>query len=53
MDLAIGGDGRVVGVSVKQGDSSLKSCVMSKVRSIKFPPTAAPRTAASWYFELY
>jgi serine/threonine protein kinase len=53
MDIAISGDGRVMGISVAQGDSKLKKCVASKVRSIKFPKSAAPRTAASWYFELY
>jgi serine/threonine-protein kinase len=53
MDLAIAGDGRLIGVSVKQGDSKLKKCVASKVRSIKFPSSSAPRTAASWYFEIY
>ncbi len=53
MDLAIAGDGRLIGVSVKQGDAKLKKCVASKVRSIKFPTSSAPRTAASWYFEIY
>ena len=53
MDIAIAGDGRVMGVSVKQGDGRLKKCVASKVRSIKFPTSPAPRTAASWYFEIY
>jgi hypothetical protein len=53
MDLVIGGDGRVIGVSVAQGDAKLKQCVSSKIRGIKFPESSAPRTAASWYFELY
>ncbi len=53
MEIAISGDGRVMGISVKQGDGRLKKCVASKVRSIKFPKSPAPRTAASWYFELY
>jgi hypothetical protein len=53
MDLAIAGDGRLIGVSVKQGDGKLKKCVASKVRAIKFPTSSAPRTAASWYFEIY
>lgn len=53
MDIAIGGDGRVIGVSVKQGGGSMQSCVSSKIRSIKFPASGSPRTAASWYFELY
>jgi hypothetical protein len=53
MDLAIAGNGKLIGVSVKQGDSKLRKCVASKVRSIKFPSSSAPRTAASWYFEIY
>ena len=53
MNIAIAGDGRVMGVSVMQGDDKLKKCVQSVVRRIKFPQSANPRTAASWYFELY
>jgi serine/threonine protein kinase len=53
MNIAISGDGRVMGVSVNQGDARLQKCVTAKVRSIKFPTSSAPRTAASWYFELY
>ncbi len=53
MNIAIAGDGRVMGVSVPQGGPKLQKCVASKVRSIKFPTSPAPRTAASWYFELY
>ncbi len=53
MDLVIAGDGRVMGVSVKQGGGKLQKCVASKVRRIKFPSSPAPRTGASWYFELY
>lgn len=53
MNIAIAGDGRVMGVSVAQGGPKLQKCVTSKVRSIKFPTSPAPRTAASWYFEIY
>jgi serine/threonine protein kinase len=53
MDIAIAGDGRVMGVSIKQGDAKLQKCVSSKVNSIRFPTSPAPRTAASWYFEIY
>jgi len=52
IDLVIGGDGRVIGATAKQGSSKLKQCVQNKVRSIKFPASSAPRTAASWYFEI-
>jgi serine/threonine-protein kinase len=53
MNIAIAGDGRVIGVSVSQGDDRLKKCVQSVVRSVKFPQSSSPRTAASWYFEIY
>ncbi len=53
MNIAIAGDGRVMGISVSQGNDKLQKCVQSVVRSIKFPQSTAPRTAASWYFEIY
>lgn len=53
MDIAVSGGGQVIGVSVKEGSSKLKKCVASKVRRIKFPPSSAPRTATSWWFEIY
>jgi serine/threonine-protein kinase len=53
MNIAVAGDGRVIGVSVQQGSPELKSCVSSKVKSIKFPQSQSPRTATSWYFEIY
>ncbi len=53
MNIAVGGDGRVIGTSVKQGSSKLKKCVASKVRGIKFPTSSSPRTATSWWFEIY
>jgi serine/threonine-protein kinase len=53
MNIAVAGDGRVIGVSVQQGSPELKSCVASKVKSIKFPQSQSPRTATSWYFEIY
>ncbi|MBN2340121.1 MAG: serine/threonine protein kinase [Deltaproteobacteria bacterium] len=53
MNIAVAGNGSVIGVSVQQGSGKMKSCVASKVRSIKFPSSNQPRTATSWYFELY
>jgi hypothetical protein len=53
MNIAVAGDGRVIGVSVQQGSPELKKCVTSKVKSIRFPQSQAPRTATSWYFEIY
>ena len=53
MNIAVAGDGRVMGVSVKQGSAGMKKCITRKVRSIKFPSSNQARTATSWYFELY
>ncbi len=53
MDIAVAGSGQVIGVSVKEGSSKLKKCVASKVRRVKFPSSGAPRTATSWWFEIY
>jgi eukaryotic-like serine/threonine-protein kinase len=53
MNIAVAGDGSVIGVSVQQGSPKLKSCVTSIVRRINFPASNAPRTATSWYFEIY
>ena len=53
MNIAVGSNGRVIGTSVKQGSAKLKKCVASKVRGIKFPTSASPRTATSWWFEIY
>ena len=53
MNIAVAGDGRVMGVSVSQGSGKMKSCITKKVRSIKFPSSNQARTATSWYFELY
>ncbi|MBN2715206.1 MAG: serine/threonine protein kinase [Deltaproteobacteria bacterium] len=53
MNIAVAGDGRVMGVSVTQGSGKMKSCITQKVRSIKFPTSNQARTATSWYFELY
>lgn len=53
MDIAVAGNGGVIGVSVRQGSQKMKNCVRSKVRSIKFPSSNQPRTATTWYFEMY
>jgi len=52
LEIAVGGDGRVVGVSAGAGSGGLRKCCESIVRSIKFPTSAAPRTATSWWFEV-
>lgn len=53
MNIAVAGDGSVIGTSVQQGSGKMKSCVARKVRSIRFPASNQARTATSWYFEMY
>jgi len=53
IDIAVDGEGRVMGASARQGSEKMKSCVVRTTRSIKFPPSNQPRTATTWYFELY
>ncbi len=53
MNIAVAGDGRVMGVSVQQGSPKMKNCIQKKVRGINFPSSNQARTATSWYFEIY
>ncbi|MBN2527074.1 MAG: serine/threonine protein kinase [Deltaproteobacteria bacterium] len=53
MNIAVAGDGRIMGVSVKQGSPKMQNCIQRKTRSIKFPASNQARTATTWYFELY
>ncbi len=50
IDLAIAGDGRVLGASVRQGSPEFRRCVASKVRRIRFPKFSAPRMATRFSF---
>lgn len=52
IDLAIAGDGSVLGSTTRQGSTAFKQCVEGKVRAIRFPKTAAPRTGASFSFQV-
>ena len=52
IDIAIEGSGRVLGASVRQGSGSFKSCVQSKVRSVRFPSFPAPRMGARYSFQV-
>ena len=53
LEIVVGNQGRVIGVSARgKGSSGMKRCCESIVRSVKFPPSSSPQTAASWWFEV-
>ena len=51
IDIAIGGNGGVMGVSARQGSGAFKSCVQRAVRSVRFPSFGAPRMGARYSFD--
>ncbi len=51
IDVAIGGDGSVMGVSARQGSAQFQSCVRQAVRGIRFPSFGAPRMGARYSFD--
>ncbi|MCA9581174.1 MAG: serine/threonine protein kinase [Myxococcales bacterium] len=52
LDIAIMGDGKVSGVSVRAGSSAFKKCIQGKVSGIRFPTFPAPRMGASYRFSV-
>lgn len=50
VDIAIAGNGRVMGVSARAGSGAFKSCVRGAVRGIRFPTFGAPRMGARYSF---
>lgn len=50
IDIAIAGNGRVMGVSARQGSGAFKSCIRNAVRRIRFPTFGAPRMGARFSF---
>lgn len=52
IDLAIAGDGRVLGASARTGSPRFQSCIASRVRGIRFPTFAAPRMGARYSFQV-
>jgi serine/threonine protein kinase len=50
IDMAIAGNGQVLGVSVNGGDGSTQRCVANEVRRIRFPSFGAPRMGARFTF---
>jgi len=52
IDLAILGDGSVMGASARQGSQAFKSCIGGAVRSVRFPTFPAPRMGARYRFSV-
>jgi hypothetical protein len=52
IDLAIAGDGSVIGASTRQGSGTFQSCIASKVRSVRFPSFSSPRMGARYAFSV-
>jgi len=50
IDMAIGGNGRVLGASVRNGSPGFQRCVAGRVRQIRFPAFSAARMGASYTF---
>ncbi len=52
VDLAIAGDGGVLGTSVSPGSPAFQSCMSQEIRSVRFPSFGAPRMGARYRFEV-
>lgn len=52
IDLAIAGNGNIMGATVQSGSATFKSCIIGKVRRIKFPSFPAPRMGARYSFNV-
>ncbi|MCB9667680.1 MAG: hypothetical protein H6715_06160 [Myxococcales bacterium] len=52
LDLVVAGTGNVIGVSVRAGSALFRQCVASEIRQIRFPSFSAPRTSASFSFNV-
>ena len=48
--IAIGGNGRAMGVTVNNGSAGVKGCVASTVRSLSWRSFGGPRIGLSWGF---
>lgn len=52
IDLAIRGNGQVMGASVSTGSPEFKHCIAAKVRQLNFPTFASPRMGARYAFSV-
>jgi serine/threonine protein kinase len=52
IDLAIAGNGNIIGASVNSGGNEFKRCIVGMVKQIRFPSFPAPRMGARYSFEV-
>jgi hypothetical protein len=52
LDLAIAGDGHVLGVSTRKGNAAFRSCVDKSVSGVTFPPFGDPRMGVRYSFSV-
>lgn len=52
MDVAIAGNGSVLGATVRAGSGTFRACLARAVRSIRFPKFGAPRMGARYSFSV-
>ena len=52
VDLAIAGNGSVLGATVHGGDAGFKSCMGQQIASVRFPTFGAPRMGARYSFDV-
>lgn len=52
IDLAIAGNGQVLGATVRTGSSAFQSCIAQRSRAIHFPSFSAPRMGARYSFSV-
>lgn len=50
IDIAIAGNGSVMGVTARAGSGDFKSCIRNQVRRVRFPSFQAPRMGARYSF---
>jgi serine/threonine protein kinase len=52
VDLAIAGNGSVMGATIQGGSAGFQSCMSQQVRSVRFPAFGAPRMGARYTFNV-
>ncbi|MDH3727327.1 MAG: hypothetical protein OER77_07330, partial [Myxococcales bacterium] len=52
VDLAIGGNGSVLGATVRGGGTGFQSCMGQEIASVRFPTFGAPRMGARYNFDV-
>ncbi|MDH3845449.1 MAG: hypothetical protein OES69_16020, partial [Myxococcales bacterium] len=52
VDLAIAGNGSVLGATVRGGGAGFQTCMGQQIASVRFPPFGAPRMGARYNFDV-